>query len=152
MEAGKKLMTIEAREQGAVKWSTYVQYSKGGGSVGFPLFVMSMFALVTLVKAFSDYFISFWIGEGDGHGGKDVSENSHLAAYATIYAMTAVVMILVQCVRGYFYNKCTLRSSSYMHNSLFDRVIKAPMYFFDSTPVGRILNRQVSLFFFFDCL
>ena len=134
-------MTVETREQGAVKWKTYVTYGSSGGSIFFALFVLFMFLFVTLVKTFSDYFLAFWIGEGDGHGGKDISENSSLTAYAIIYAMTAVALILFQAIRGYFYNVCTLRSSSYMHHSLFDRVIRAPMQFFDSTPVGRVLNR-----------
>ena len=141
VEAGKKLMTEENREQGSVSWSTYIQYSRGGGSIMLALFVFGMFVFVTLIKTFSDYFLSFWIGKGDGNGGNDITKNPNLTAYIVIYSMSAVALVLFQCVRGYIFNYCTLRSSSYMHHTLFDRVISAPMSFFDSTPVGRILNR-----------
>ena len=35
----------------------------------------------------------------------------------------------------------TLRASSAMHNDIFKKVMASPMTFFDTTPVGRIINR-----------
>ena len=35
----------------------------------------------------------------------------------------------------------TLKGSRLMHRALLDRVLKSPMGFFDTTPLGRIVNR-----------
>ena len=37
--------------------------------------------------------------------------------------------------------QATLRASSTMHNDIFRKMMASPMKFFDTTPVGRIINR-----------
>ncbi|KAH9505166.1 Multidrug resistance-associated protein 5 [Bulinus truncatus] len=37
--------------------------------------------------------------------------------------------------------KATLRAASHLHDTGFSSILKCPMYFFDSTPIGRIINR-----------
>lgn len=37
--------------------------------------------------------------------------------------------------------KGTVHSARILHTSLLDRIMRSPMYFFDTTPLGRIVNR-----------
>lgn len=37
--------------------------------------------------------------------------------------------------------KGTLRASSRLHEELFQKILRSPMKFFDTTPTARILNR-----------
>lgn len=39
------------------------------------------------------------------------------------------------------YLQLTLRASSHMHDTVFVKVFRSPMSFFDTTPTGRVLNR-----------
>lgn len=36
---------------------------------------------------------------------------------------------------------CTLKSSNAFHSEMLNRVMRCPMFFFDITPIGRIVNR-----------
>lgn len=55
--------------------------------------------------------------------------------------MSSLAMLFTQLLRGLMYNRIVLKASSRMHNRLFYKVICAPMFFFDTTPSGRIVNR-----------
>jgi len=35
----------------------------------------------------------------------------------------------------------TLRASGTMHKNMLNRILRAPMSFFDTTPTGRVVNR-----------
>ena len=44
-------------------------------------------------------------------------------------------------MKTYLFVHLTLKASSQLHDKVFDRVCRASMAFFDTTPTGRILNR-----------
>ena len=48
--------------------------------------------------------------------------------------------MVVTLARGVFFALCTIGKNNEFHNNMFKRVIYARMAFFDSTPIGRILN------------
>lgn len=58
-----------------------------------------------------------------------------------ILAALTGVFVLMSIFRGFQFVYLTLRAAQHIHNRVFARVLMAPMYFFDATPVGRILNR-----------
>lgn len=43
--------------------------------------------------------------------------------------------------RTVFFFATLLRSSQNLHNSMLARIVRAPITFFDATPVGRVINR-----------
>lgn len=58
-----------------------------------------------------------------------------------IYAGCVAVAALLTTLRAYFSFLVVLRSSEQLHNNMVTAVLKAPVLFFDSNPIGRILNR-----------
>ncbi|KAK1344094.1 hypothetical protein QTO34_014653 [Cnephaeus nilssonii] len=146
-----QLMQAEEKGQGSVPWSVYGVYIKAaGGPLAF-LFIISLFMLNVGSTAFSNWWLSYWINEGSGnstvsHGNStfvssSMKDNPHRQYYASIYALSMVVMLILKAVRGVAFVKGTLRASSRLHNELFRRILRSPMKFFDTTPTGRILNR-----------
>jgi ATP-binding cassette subfamily C (CFTR/MRP) protein 5 len=72
-----------------------------GGGVGFYVFVLSLFMIAMLSKGFSDLFLSYWIGQGDGNTYEDGSigslrDNPNFKIYALIYGMSGLGFLLLQ--------------------------------------------------------
>lgn len=85
------------------------------------------------IRATSDWWVSFWSKAAPGA--------APFTFYIWVYAVLLVgygVALLVRCFSFAVFN---VRASTSLHNGVFHRVLRAPMLFFDSTPLGRILNR-----------
>ncbi|XP_006860661.1 PREDICTED: multidrug resistance-associated protein 7 [Chrysochloris asiatica] len=67
--------------------------------------------------------------------------SSDVSFYLTIYATIAGVNSLCTLLRAVFFAAGTLRAAAILHRRLLQRVLMAPVTFFDSTPTGRVLNR-----------
>ncbi len=58
-----------------------------------------------------------------------------------IYASCVTAAVLLTTLRAYAFFLVVLRSSENLHNNMVTALLKAPVLFFDSNPIGRILNR-----------
>ncbi|MBN3286487.1 MRP5 protein, partial [Polyodon spathula] len=145
------LMQVEEKGTGSVPWSVYGAYIQAsGGPVAF-LLILALFVLNVGSTAFSNWWLSYWIKQGSGNTsvvlGNDtvlsdsMKDNPHMQYYASIYTLSMVLMLLLKFVRGIAFVKGTLRASTRLHDELFRKILRSPMKFFDTTPVGRILNR-----------
>ncbi|PNJ69096.1 ATP-binding cassette sub-family C member 5 isoform X2 [Pongo pygmaeus] len=146
-----QLVQLEEKGQGSVPWSVYGVYIQAaGGPLAF-LVIMALFMLNVGSTAFSTWWLSYWIKQGSGNTtvtrGNETSvsdsmkDNPHMQYYASIYALSMAVMLILKAIRGVVFVKGTLRASSRLHDELFRRILRSPMKFFDTTPTGRILNR-----------
>ncbi|XP_063007881.1 ATP-binding cassette sub-family C member 10 isoform X2 [Melospiza melodia melodia] len=61
--------------------------------------------------------------------------------YLIVYGSIAGANSLFTIIRAFLFAYGALRAASVIHNRLLQRVLKATVTFFDSTPTGRILNR-----------
>ncbi|KAM7136425.1 ATP-binding cassette sub-family C member 10 isoform 3-T3 [Molossus nigricans] len=67
--------------------------------------------------------------------------SSDIRFYLTVYATIAGVNSLCTLLRAVLFAAGTLRAAAILHRRLLCRVLMAPVTFFDSTPMGRVLNR-----------
>ncbi|ORZ17379.1 P-loop containing nucleoside triphosphate hydrolase protein [Absidia repens] len=75
-------------------------------------------------------------------GEADTSSDSHsLNYYLGIYVLITSMNILVSTARFAIVYFGVLRASKTLYAELLHRVLRAPLRFFDTTPIGRILNR-----------
>lgn len=58
-----------------------------------------------------------------------------------IYASCVTAAVILATIRAYMFFQVVLRSSESLHNDMVTALLKAPVLFFDSNPIGRILNR-----------
>lgn len=61
--------------------------------------------------------------------------------YIMVYVLLCVAFVACDTVRNVLLYYGSLRGARRLFDQLLDRVIHAPMRFFDTTPIGRLLNR-----------
>ena len=68
---------------------------------------------------------------------EDQKDNTNL----TIYACLVSASLIFAIIRAYGFLLVSLRCSERLHDKMVLAILQAPVHFFDSNPVGRILNR-----------
>ncbi|XP_069116551.1 ATP-binding cassette sub-family C member 10-like [Argopecten irradians] len=70
-----------------------------------------------------------------------VSKHPNVMYYITVYGIIGSLYSLVSLAKEILIAYGSIRMARTMHDQLLSSVLKAPMSFFDVTPIGRILNR-----------
>lgn len=139
LDAAKKaalgaLITTEERQTGAVKWEVYREYGKTAG-----IAVLAFVLLCGLGNAggsmFADYWLSIWTTT---IGSPEALPSSF---YLGVYITTMILVTLLSSLQSILVALGGVTAASAFHVRTLAAVMRAPMTFFDSTPVGRILNR-----------
>ncbi|XP_064490246.1 multidrug resistance-associated protein 1-like [Ornithodoros turicata] len=138
LATGSKLTEDEVAEVGSVKWWVYLAYVKAMGTW---CTVLTLFAYV-LSHAFNimgSLWLSAWSNDAlDPSLLGDAQQRDWRLGMYGMFGAVETVFVLVASVS---LNLAALRGSKILHNNMLQRVLKAPMSFFDTTPMGRILNR-----------
>ena len=58
-----------------------------------------------------------------------------------VYSGIMLATLFIGIFKALSFTRITLGASTSLHNQVFKAVFRSPMYFFDTTPSGRILNR-----------
>ncbi|XP_052182726.1 ABC transporter C family member 8 isoform X2 [Diospyros lotus] len=131
---GVQLTEEEEKEIGDVGWKPFFDYilvSKGSLSLSASLIIQ--FAFVAF-QAASTYWLAFAIQL------PNISSGILIGVYTVISTMSTFFVYL----RTLYSVRLGLKASTAFFSGFIDSIFKAPMLFFDSTPVGRILTRASS--------
>jgi ATP-binding cassette subfamily C (CFTR/MRP) protein 1 len=140
-KAGETLVKAEERGKGEVSGSAYVRYAKAGG-----YWVAGSVLLIQGLGRSMELSASFWLAlwakkmSAASAAGNPFS-NEEVSYYAGIYAVFGFLGICGLGCRGIFLALHRLGASKKIHDGLADSILRAPVAFFDVTPIGRILNR-----------
>lgn len=134
---------IRAEFNGMVKRlpasQAFMVYWKAGGLV-FGAFSFFMFMLTQTCRIYSDLWIRWWAD--DSRFGLYNVEDQQQASIIYILCYMAFVVIFILCLlcRDSLFSIWHIIGSTHLHNTLFKRVLSAPILFFLRTPVGDVLN------------
>lgn len=131
-EKSSRIISDEQRDVGGVKFDVYMKYIIAIGGMIVMSIIMFTFFLDSASKIGSDYFLSYW--------SNDVKEHS-TAFYVSIYTALGLLNCLIILGRSIYIVLASLRASISFHKEMLHSVLRSPVSFFDTTPVGRILNR-----------
>lgn len=126
-----QLTEDEEKEIGDLGWEPYKDYlyvSKGSFFLTLVICAQSSFVILQCLS-------TYWLAIG-----VQIS-NISSAILVGVYAALSIISCSFTYFRSYFAAHLGLRASRAFFTGLMDSVFKAPMLFFDSTPVGRILTR-----------
>lgn len=94
-------------------------------------------ALITCILAFgSEYGSAVWLSKWSQDG--DVSRRHF---YITGYALFLASYVVFNFVFWSIFVVGTLRAAIWFHQQLLNGIMRSPLSFFDTTPMGRIINR-----------
>ncbi|RWS19771.1 hypothetical protein B4U80_12222, partial [Leptotrombidium deliense] len=139
----------EAAFSGSVKLKVHMDYFKAGGNKFVAL--LAVFAAVStqFLFQFTDYWLAQWMDSGPSLQ-KTVNDTEHALPRfvakeeinnAFIYSALTGILIVGFVIRfGACIFTC-LTSSIKLHNTIFRKLLRAPIAFFERNPKGRILNR-----------
>ncbi|EDO17723.1 hypothetical protein Kpol_1033p28 [Vanderwaltozyma polyspora DSM 70294] len=126
----------EHREQGKVKWSIYKEYAKACNPRSVVMF-LSFIVLSMFLSVMGNFWLKHW-SEVNTKYGKNPNSTHYLLIYFG-FGVTSAFATLCQTVVLWVF--CTIHGSKYLHSSMVSSILRAPMTFFETTPIGRILNR-----------
>ena len=101
----------------------------------------SLYLLTIVAQQGLQIATNVWLKNWSQHN-SDTGDNGNVTYYLAIYAMLGVGASLIFFLNGVLlYSLCVIRSAKLMHDRMFNAVIRSPMLFFETTPLGTILNR-----------
>jgi ATP-binding cassette, subfamily C (CFTR/MRP), member 1 len=133
-EAAKRItITEEEKGEGAVSASVYLAHFKAMG--GIPMFALVTFGVAGAQAAVicSDYWLAFWSSNTVPEGlfnDSEKGDNFYIAGLGVISAATFLMLLL----RSLLMAVASTRASFVHHDGVLQSVLRAPLFFFDTTP------------------
>ncbi|GMF43781.1 unnamed protein product [Phytophthora fragariaefolia] len=130
-----QLMVEEDRSVGDVSWSVYgVWISAFGGMCAVFMVVLGFFAAQALTLL-ATVWISYWSEEASKYPDSQMY-------YVYVYMLINLAYAVVLFIRVVLLYLGSLHASRLLFNKLLNQILRAPTSFFDTTPLGRIVNRM----------
>ncbi|OQR92450.1 multidrug resistance-associated protein 1 [Thraustotheca clavata] len=130
-----QLITDEERHEGRVAKHVFVAYFHAMGGIWVCFFLILVQCAWQALMQGSDFYLAYWTGESSTD---QVENTKHNLTIYTLLALGSSALVLVRTMT-------VSLGGLHAARTLFDRMTKslihAPMTFFDSQPLGRILNR-----------
>ncbi|CUM64892.1 uncharacterized protein PRCAT00002510001 [Priceomyces carsonii] len=129
-------LTVEQETKGKVRLGVYLEFFKAC-NYRYVIFFLICTAGQISGTIFCSYAIKTW-SEKNAIAGENINPFFYLTLYVCICVCSSALVLIGSVVVWSF---CVIGSSSYFHDKMARSVMRSPMSFFDTTPIGRILNR-----------
>lgn len=126
----------ENKTKGRVKLSVYLEFFKACNWIYVVIWCLIYWCVIGC-NILGNYLLRYWSEKNLAAG-----YNVHPSLYLLLYASTGVASAFLTFFGAYIiWTYSAVSSSRYFHDNMANSVLRAPMSFFDTTPIGRILNR-----------
>ncbi|KAK3997784.1 P-loop containing nucleoside triphosphate hydrolase protein [Cladorrhinum sp. PSN332] len=167
--AARKFVEEESREQGAVRRDIYLCYLRDSGGWLYWAFALLLFTIVQGFSQGRSWWVKIWTSNGleepfqlrdtfnvsrdfdysysaavhqtSIHGVSAAPTRNDLGFYLSVYVALAIVSAILGTLKYLFVYVGSIRASRTLFARLNFVVMRAPIRWLDTVPVGRILNR-----------
>jgi len=130
-EDDAELEIIEYMETGKIKSYVYFSYFKAAG------YIMSILVLLTtFLMQGSSTIMALWWSEWAQN-----SDNYTTNQFLYITCVIAGVNLLCALIRSFLFAYAGLQAATNMYNQLIESLFRTSLYFFETTSLGKIVNR-----------
>ncbi|XP_048874207.1 ATP-binding cassette sub-family C member 9 isoform X1 [Brienomyrus brachyistius] len=139
------LSTVTSRRS-KIPWKVCWRYLSSGG-----FFMVVMMISSKLLKHGVMVAIDYWLAKWTSKEGNDVDnfprgtnitkDEEHLSYYVPVFSILCGAGIVLCLITSLTVELMGLSAATNLHHNLLNKIIHAPIRFFDITPLGQILNR-----------
>ncbi|KAI3832401.1 hypothetical protein MKW92_043641, partial [Papaver armeniacum] len=135
VEKGKSvLVRQEERETGVVSLKVLMRFMNALGGSWVVLILFTCYVSTEVFRVMSSTWLSVWtdLSTPKIHGP---------GFYCLVYTMLSLGQVLVNLANLYWLIKISLSAAKRLHDAMLNSILRAPMVFFHTNPVGRMINR-----------
>ncbi|KAL0363618.1 UNVERIFIED_CONTAM: ABC transporter C family member 2 [Sesamum calycinum] len=129
------LIKQEERETGVVSWNVLMRYKNALGGAWVVMILFMCYVLTEVLRVSSSTWLSYWTDQSNS------SHNRGPIFYNLIYALLSFGQVLVTLTNSFWLITSSLYAARRLHNAMLNSILRAPMVFFHTNPLGRIINR-----------
>ncbi|XP_075086770.1 ABC transporter C family member 2 isoform X1 [Nicotiana tabacum] len=128
------LIKQEERETGVVSWNVLARYKNALGGSWVVVILFLCYFLIEALRVGSSTWLSFWT---------DQSSSTRYSAgfYNLIYSLLSLGQVMVTLTNSFWLITSSLYAARRLHDAMLNSILRAPMVFFHTNPLGRIINR-----------
>ncbi|BAT91542.1 hypothetical protein VIGAN_07014500 [Vigna angularis var. angularis] len=139
LEGAEEIVEVELRKEGKVEIGVYKNYAIFIGWFMTVIICLSAI-LMQASRNGNDLWLSYWVDTTTESSQTRYSVSFYLA----ILCLFCIINSFFTLVRAFSFAFGGLQAATKVHNKLLNKLMNAPIQFFDQTPGGRILNRLSS--------
>ncbi|XP_043991808.1 ATP-binding cassette sub-family C member 2-like [Gambusia affinis] len=135
----QRLIEKETVETGQVKFSVWFQYMQAMGW-GYSFWVFFIYIIQNVAFICQNLWLSDWTNDAVEHFNQTYSpmkRDTRVGVFGAL-GMTQGLFVFLGTL---LLTNAAVNASHVLHSKLLDNVLRVPMVFFDTTPLGRVLNR-----------
>ncbi|KAL6214047.1 hypothetical protein ACLB2K_013485 [Fragaria x ananassa] len=133
-EGKSVLIKQEERETGVVSVKVLARYKNALGGLWVVLILFTCYISTEVLRVSSSTWLSHWTNQG-------MSGTYDPGFYNLIYALLSFGQVMVTLANSYWLIISSLYAARRLHDAMLGSILRAPMVFFQTNPLGRIINR-----------
>uniref|UniRef100_A0A3P9Q7M5 ABC-type glutathione-S-conjugate transporter n=1 Tax=Poecilia reticulata TaxID=8081 RepID=A0A3P9Q7M5_POERE len=136
---GQRLIEKETMETGQVKFSVWLQYVQAMGW-GYAFWALFIYVMQNVAFIGQNLWLSDWTNDAVEYYNQTYSPKKRDTRVG-VFGALGMAQGLFVFLGTLLLTNAAVNASRVLHSRLLNNVLRVPMVFFDTTPLGRILNR-----------